>query len=123
MTRKRFSKRDLTNLLDHFGCKCRMCQGEINGHSGLEWDHAIPLALGGADALDNLEPLCIRCHRLKTKGDVTRIAKSVRSRQGNLGIKSPRHPMPHGRNSPTRQKMDRNRTVVDRRTGEPWKSR
>ena len=106
MSRKRFSKRALTKLLESFGTKCRMCQCEINGTSGLEWDHRIPLAIGGDDELDNLEPLCIRCHRLKTKGDVATIAKAVRVQQKNLGIGESRTPMPFGRKSPFKKKMN-----------------
>lgn len=119
MKRRRFSARDLTARLEHFGRKCQMCFQEITGATGLEWDHHIPLAIGGDDELDNLEPLCIRCHRVKTKGDVTKIAKSTRQRQRNLGIKKSKAPMPFGRGDPRKRKMDG--TIVDRRTGEPWK--
>lgn len=121
MKRRRFSARDLTKLLATFGGKCRMCQCEINGSSGLEWDHHIPLAIGGDDELDNLEPLCVRCHRVKTKGDVTRIAKSTRQRQRNLGIKTTKRPMPFGKGDHRMKKM--NGTVVDRRTGRPFGER
>lgn len=94
MARKKFSKKALEKLLAQFNGKCRMCQCQIDGTSGLEWDHAIPLALGGEDALENLEPLCVRCHRLKTKSDVTQIAKATRQRQRNLGIRDPKKPIP-----------------------------
>lgn len=87
-TRKRFSKRALEKRLKEvFGGKCAMCQCAIDGTSGLEWDHILPVAMGGEDALEQLQPLCIRCHRAKTKVDVATIAKSNRTRQRNLGIK------------------------------------
>lgn len=89
MSRKKFSKKDLRELLQKFNEKCRMCQCDIDGASGLEWDHRIPLAIGGDDALDNLEPLCIRCHRTKTKGDQATIAKTRRQRDRNQGIRKP----------------------------------
>lgn len=94
MSRKQFSKKKLEKLLSTFNGKCRMCQCVIDGASGLEWDHRIPLALGGEDELANLEPLCIRCHRTKTKSDVTQIAKATRQRQRNLGISKPKARIP-----------------------------
>jgi len=107
MTRKRFSKRDLDARLAHFKGKCQMCFCEINGTSGLEWDHVIPIKLGGDDALDNLQPLCIRDHRLKTKGDVTRIAKTVRVRQKHTGIRSTKgRPIPGSKASGFKKHFD-----------------
>lgn len=94
MARKKFSKKSLEKLLAEFNGKCRMCQCAIDGASGLEWDHRIPLALGGEDELANLEPLCVRCHRTKTKGDVATIAKTTRQRQRNLGIRKPKAKIP-----------------------------
>lgn len=37
--------------------------------SSSEWhiDHIIPLAEGGSDTEDNLQPLCIPCHTVKSK--------------------------------------------------------
>lgn len=102
MSRKKFSKRDLEKRLASFGGKCAMCQCEINGASGLEWDHVIPLKIGGEDTLDNLQPLCIRDHRLKTKGDVAQIAKATRQRQRNLGIRKPKAKIPSPPRAPKR---------------------
>ena len=82
-----------------------MCQCEINGRSGLEWDHHIPLAIGGDDALSNLDPLCVRCHRAKTRTDVSRIAKSLRVRLKHLGIRKPRS-FPGSRGSRWKKKID-----------------
>lgn len=93
--RKKFSKKALEKRLKEvFGGCCAMCKKPIDGTSGLEWDHRLPLGLGGEDALENLEPLCIRDHRLKTKSDVTQIAKATRQRQRNLGIRKPKAKIP-----------------------------
>ncbi len=86
MSRKKFSKRALEKRLEAFGGKCAMCQCQIDGTSGLEWDHVIPLKIGGEDTLDNLQPLCVRDHRLKTRGDVAQIAKATRQRQPVLTL-------------------------------------
>ncbi len=45
---------------------------------GLEVDHHIALALGGKDADENLEPLCLHHHASKTKRDLALIAKAKR---------------------------------------------
>jgi 5-methylcytosine-specific restriction endonuclease McrA len=92
--RKRFSKKTLEKHLASFGGKCACCGVKIDGASGLEWDHILALELGGEDELSNLQPLCIRDHRAKTKADVAAIAKSNRVRQRNLGIRRPKAPFP-----------------------------
>lgn len=43
-----------------------------------EFDHVIPLELGGSHSLDNLQALCPPCHKLKTREDLGRIAKAKR---------------------------------------------
>lgn len=45
---------------------------------GLEFDHAIPLALGGKHQADNIQPLCRAHHRQKTDLDLKLIAKAKR---------------------------------------------
>jgi 5-methylcytosine-specific restriction endonuclease McrA len=92
-----------------------MCRHEITARSGLEWDHHIPLAIGGDDDESNLQPLCKGCHRLKTGKDLGTIAKGKRVRQRHLGIRPPSR-FPGSRDSHLRKKIDG--TVVDRRTGE-----
>lgn len=42
-------------------------------------DHIVALCLGGTDDWDNLEPLCVKCHRKKTVEDLDELA-SVRRR-------------------------------------------
>lgn len=114
MTRKRFTKRNLEKRLAAFGGKCAMCKCTIDATSGLEWDHVIPIKIGGEDTLENLQPLCVRDHRLKTKGDVATIAKSKRARQNNIGIKDltrrripspPKEPKPPGKALPPRRNL------------------
>lgn len=45
---------------------------------GLEVDHIIPLALGGKDRDEDMEPLCLHHHASKTKRDMGLIAKAKR---------------------------------------------
>ncbi len=48
-------------------------------------DHIIPLCLGGSDDWNNLQPLCVLCHREKTKEDMKIYRDYLMTR------KSPRH--------------------------------
>lgn len=50
----------------------------------IEWDHRIPLGLGGDDDFRNLQPLLKADHRIKTKSDVAKIAKSKRLRKAQM---------------------------------------
>jgi 5-methylcytosine-specific restriction protein A len=86
LTRRRFSETAQDALLKQYGGICQMCRFPIE-RRGLEWDHKIPLAMGGDDTLDNLHPLCRPCHRLKTKGDVGAIAKAKRRERKHAGIR------------------------------------
>jgi 5-methylcytosine-specific restriction enzyme A len=45
---------------------CRAC-GRVTDKREGEVDHRTPLALGGSDDPNNLQWLCIDCHRLKTQ--------------------------------------------------------
>ncbi|ELA6496128.1 HNH endonuclease [Salmonella enterica] len=45
---------------------CVLCLAAGRAVSATDVDHIIPLAHGGADALDNLQCLCTPCHRHKT---------------------------------------------------------
>lgn len=91
MTRRRFSAKALMARLLEFDGKCAACGCKVGGAAGLEWDHVIPLAMGGDDEIANLEPLCRLCHLAKTRDDARHIAKAKRMQQREAGIrKQPR---------------------------------
>jgi 5-methylcytosine-specific restriction endonuclease McrA len=48
-------------LCEHYGNIC-LCCGE---HKPLTIDHVVPLALGGSNSIDNLQPLCGTCNCAK----------------------------------------------------------
>ena len=56
----------------------RRCERCGEKEDPLEADHIVPLALGGKDAMENLQCLCSHCHMLKTRRDVSAIAKAKR---------------------------------------------
>ena len=69
---------------------------------GQAWDldHRIPLALGGANDEDNLQPVLVEAHKEKTRRDVAAKAKADRIRKRHLGIESPsKRKLPGGRDS------------------------
>lgn len=51
-----------------------------------EYDHTIPIVLGGENRESNLQLLCVPCHKIKTKLDVKIKAKVARVRKKRLGI-------------------------------------
>lgn len=105
-TRRRFSARALRNRLAEFADSCACCGMPITPASGLDWDHRVPLELGGEDEIDNLQPLCRRCHVSKTAEDVGRIAKARRVRDRHLGIKPTyKRKLPGGRESGWKMKV------------------
>lgn len=70
--------------------KCKHCTRFIDGAALRgEYDHAVPLILGGSNRQSNLQLLCHECHAGKTKLDVKLKAKVARVRKRHLGIKKP----------------------------------
>lgn len=85
---------------------CQMCF-QPTDERGYDLDHHIPLEIGGDDTDDNLRPLCRPCHRLKTKGDHTDIARAKRREASRVGARAKTgRPMPGSRRSPWKQKLD-----------------
>lgn len=69
----------LKNLvLDAQGHRCLGCNKRLDD---VEYDHVVPLGLGGSNAPDNWAALCQVCHRRKTRLDLWRIAKAKRQRR------------------------------------------
>lgn len=73
---------------------------------GVQFDHAIADAIGGAATLENCVCACLPCHLFKTRTrDIPLAAKTVRQRDKNNGIKR-RSTMPGSRDSAFKKKMD-----------------
>lgn len=79
-------------------CTCQMCFRPTD-ERGFDLDHHIPLEIGGDDTDDNLRPLCRPCHRLKTKGDASDIAKAKRREADAVGATA-RKPWPKRERQP-----------------------
>jgi 5-methylcytosine-specific restriction endonuclease McrA len=65
-------------LKAYYGKSCVLCgdtpvkfkAGRSRMRSGIEFDHIVPVYKGGGACwLSNYRPLCVGCHKVKTKGD------------------------------------------------------
>lgn len=64
-----------TELL-HSKNQCRICfLGLTKGY--FQFDHIIPIALGGTNAQENIQVLCSPCHKEKTRLDMVDIRKAI----------------------------------------------
>lgn len=62
--------------LEAYGNRCDDCGASLT--TKVEIDHRIQLWMGGPEARENLRPLCIPCHKIKTAADATARAKVKR---------------------------------------------
>lgn len=86
---------------------CQICGRKLT--TGDRWvcDHRIAACNGGANAESNLDVICNWCDRkVKTPADVAEKAKTYRKRKAHLGVKESRHPMPGGRKSKWKKRIN-----------------
>jgi 5-methylcytosine-specific restriction enzyme A len=77
-----------------------------------EYDHHDPDWFSNDNELSNCVVLCRTCHRSKTAKDQGDIAKTKRIRDKAIGALTSKNPMPFGRKSPWKKKL--NGDVVQR---------
>lgn len=106
VSRKTISTKKRVALFAAHGGVCHICGGKINVGESWEVEHIIPIAMGGADDESNWRPAHIKCHRGKTVTDVAQIAKAKRREARHIGAKVSKTPMPYGRGSKFKRKMD-----------------
>jgi len=93
-------------LFTKHGGVCHICGGKINVGEGWDVEHVIPFAMGGEDSESNWAPAHRNCHRTKTTNDVGKIAKAKRSEARHIGANVSRSPLPFGKRSPFKRKLD-----------------
>ena len=102
-------------FLRHEGM-CHLCSMKVL--PGQEWDvsHEQPLEAGGRDDESNWLVAHRKCHRVHTSTvDMPMIAKVKRIHQNHIGASQSKSPLPGGRFSKWKKKMDG--TVVLRNKG------
>lgn len=65
--------------------KCNHCKKELEPLL-FDFDHIVPLCIGGRDELDNIQILCVSCHRLKTYDDMVQYKKMLQYNRNNQQI-------------------------------------
>jgi 5-methylcytosine-specific restriction endonuclease McrA len=68
---------------------CDECGDDVT-LGNIEWDHILPLCLGGSNDEDNWHGLCRKCHAKKTRHEAAMRAKADRIRKAWLGEKKRR---------------------------------
>ena len=91
---------------------CAECRASLP-MSKLQWDHILPLCLGGANN-GNWQGLCLPCHAKKTHLEAGMRAKADRQRRFHLGAKKRRGRKLQGRgfNTRLRRRVDGTVEVV-----------
>lgn len=103
-------------ILDRQGFECALTGVAFGPKLKPEFDHAIPLRMGGENRESNLQALINVAHKTKTADDRKDIAKSDRIRKARMGIKATsKATMPGSKNHKFKRKIDG--TVVLRNGG------
>lgn len=89
-----------------------MCGRKIQAGERWTLEHIVALINGGRNAEVNLGCTCSMCLPIKNAADVAEKSNVADIRKKHLGLKKSRHPMPCGRNSAFKKRMDG--TVVPR---------
>ena len=107
-SRRKLSPKQRLAIFMRDGGRCHICSGLIQVGKSWDLDHIIALALGGEDVDENLAPVHAKtCHRTKsTGGDVPALAKAKRREARHKGAYRSKRPMPGGRDSPWKRRMD-----------------
>jgi hypothetical protein len=112
-----FSKPTKREALKRSGKKCEAsgpryglpegvrCNADLS--YGVIYDHDDPEANSKDSSLENCRCICTKCNRFKTdKVDIPAIAKTVRQQDKANGIRTVSSPMPCGRHSKFKKKLD-----------------
>lgn len=94
--------------------RCCVCGNQIRPGEAYEIEHPDALSLGGSDRDEDLRPVHVKCHKIKTASDAKARAKRNRIvTQGYVGNKSKR-----GFSSRFKKRLDG--TIIDKTTGEAF---
>jgi len=95
------------------GNLCALSGAALGSDAVVQYDHIVPLWLGGSNSESNLQAVTSEAHKRKTATEAKVRAKCNRTRKKHRGIAKPKSSL----SNPNLKKcMDG--TVIDRRTGE-----
>lgn len=108
--RKRLTPRQRLSVWEREKGICCICHAPIDGVRE-KWivEHVIALELGGLDDESNMAPAHKACAAAKTggkDGDHARAAKAKRAKRRHIGISESKNPLPGGKRSRWKKKMD-----------------
>lgn len=63
--RHSFSEFEKQSICSAYNYKCNKCKVNLTERE-FDIDHKIPIAKGGKNSIENLQPLCKKCHKIKT---------------------------------------------------------
>lgn len=108
MKRRHISKKQRHAIFEAHQGVCHICQQVIDlDVDGMDIEHVIPLALGGADEPRNMRPAHRTCHSEKTKADFTQIAKAKRvAKKHENRFRPSRHIVPGSKASPWKKHLN-----------------
>ena len=92
---------------------CALSGVPLGSDAVVQYDHIVPLWLGGSNSESNLQAVTSEAHKRKTATEAKVRAKCNRTRKKHRGIAKPKSSL----SNPRFKKMV-NGDVVDRRTGE-----
>lgn len=84
---------------------CMICGKKLRSGE-IIFEHVRALELGGSDTAENIRLTCVPCAREKTRDDHSRAAKAKRVKSKHLGLRVSKNPLPGGRKSPWKIKMN-----------------
>lgn len=100
-------------IRDRQGNICALSGLPLRSDDVVQYDHIVPLWLGGRNSESNLQAVTSESHKRKTAAEAKVRAKCNRTRKKHLGIAKAKSSLSHPR---FKRCMDG--TVVDGRTGE-----
>ena len=85
--------------------KCMICSVKLTTGRFI-FEHVKALEMGGSDTDDNIRLTCKGCATEKTKQDHSQAARAKKKKVSVLGMKQSKTPLPFGKGSKFKKKMD-----------------
>jgi len=99
------NKQRLEMFIRHKGICC-LCGYKIDGVRQMWDEHINPLWLSGDNSAENRAPAHVKCAREKTAKEAGQRADTREIAERHFGAKRPKQPMPCGRRSKWKKKLD-----------------